>query len=80
MVASQHDQCVSGPHSPAHGTRQHLVGCPHIARRLDVHVGFVFLDEVKAEVTKVVDRVVWGQMGAISQSSPGIRRLPKEGI
>lgn len=77
MVASQHDKRVSSPHSPAYGTCQHLVGCTHIARRLDIHVGFVFLNGVKGEVTKVMDRVVWGQMCEISSKSPVNRRLWK---
>lgn len=69
VVASQHDKRVSSPHSSAHGTWQHLVGCTHIARRPDIHVGFVFLNGVKSEVTKVMDRVVWGQMCEISSVS-----------
>lgn len=69
VVASQHDKRVPSPHSPAHGTRQHLVGRTHIARRVDVHVGLVVLNGAKAEVTKVIDGAVWGQMWGVSSQS-----------
>lgn len=58
VVTSQHDQRVSGTNSSVHCTCQHLVCCTHIARGQHIHVGFVLLDLMEVEVSKVVDGVV----------------------
>lgn len=58
MITPQHDKGVPGTDSSAHCARQHLICCTHTARELYVHVGFVLLKVMEAEVAEVVDRVV----------------------
>jgi len=58
VIPAEHDEGVSGGDASAHRAGHHFICRAHIARELDVHVGFVLLNVVEVEVSEVVDRVV----------------------